>query len=97
MITETFIQTPITTNTPREKTDVENERRISSDSLIETIKGFNKLTLDSTINNSADDPLKKIAKRDPKRDALVATHTSDVNERKLLILTLTKGIPHTNY
>ena len=36
--TETFIQPPITTNTPREKTDVANERLISSDSLIETLK-----------------------------------------------------------
>ena len=52
---DTFIQPPVTTNTPREKTDVDNERRIYSDSLIETIKGFNKLTLDPTINDSADD------------------------------------------
>ena len=53
--TDTFIQPPVTTNTPREKTDVANERRISSDSPTVTIKGFNILTLQSTINNSADD------------------------------------------
>ena len=38
MITDTFIQPPATTDTPREKTDVANERLISSDSLIETLK-----------------------------------------------------------
>ena len=42
---DTFIQPPVTTNTPREKTDVANERQISSDSLTETLKGFNRLTL----------------------------------------------------
>ena len=36
--TDSFIKTPVTTNTPREKTDVTNERRISSDSLTETLK-----------------------------------------------------------
>ena len=36
--TDTFIQTPVTTNAPREKTDATNERRISSDILTETIK-----------------------------------------------------------
>ena len=83
MITETFIQTPITTNTPREKTDVENERRISSDSLIETIQGFNKLTLDSTINDSADDNSNKnVAKSDLKRDLLAANRTSDRKRKK---------------
>ena len=38
MITDTFIQPQVTTNTTREKTDVANERLISSDSLIETLK-----------------------------------------------------------
>ena len=42
---ETLIHPPVTTNAPIEKTDVTNERRISSDSLAETIKAFNKLTL----------------------------------------------------
>ena len=53
--TDTFIQPPVTTNAPREKTDVSKERQISSESLTETIKGFNRLTLQSKINNSADD------------------------------------------
>ena len=44
---ETFIHPPVTTNTPRNKTYFENERQISLESLIEKIKGFNKLTLDS--------------------------------------------------
>ena len=33
MTTDNFIQYPVTTNTPREKTDVANEKRISSDSM----------------------------------------------------------------
>ena len=52
--TDTFIQTPVTTNTPREETDIANERRIYSECLIETLKGFNRLTLQSAINNFAD-------------------------------------------
>ena len=55
VITDNFIQPPVTTNTPREKTDVANQRRISSDSLTETLKGFNILTLQSIFNDSADD------------------------------------------
>ena len=55
MTTDTFIQPPVTTNTPRDKIDVENERRIYSDSLTETLKGFNILTLQSKINDSTDD------------------------------------------
>ena len=38
MTTDTFIQPPITTNTPREITSIAKERQISSDNLIETIK-----------------------------------------------------------
>ena len=45
-----FIHSPVTTNTPRKKTDVPNEKGISSDSLTKTIKLFNRLTLQSTIN-----------------------------------------------
>ena len=75
---DTFIQSPVTTNTPRKKTDVPNERRISSDILAETIKIFNILTLQSTTNNYADDYSdKNDAEIDPKRDQLVATQTSD--------------------
>ena len=66
---DTFIQTPVTTNTPREKTDVANERQIYSESLTETLKGFNRLTLQSTINNSAfDHSNKNVTKSEPKSD-----------------------------
>ena len=84
MTTGTFIHIPVTTNAPREKTDVSNERRISSDSLSETIKRFNILTLQSKINDSADyRSNKNVAKSDPKRDPLVDTHTSDRKKVKI--------------
>ena len=53
--TDTFIHPPISTNAPREKTYVANERQIASNSLVETMKGINKLTLQSKINDSTDD------------------------------------------
>ena len=75
--TYTFIQTPVTTNAPREKTDTANERQISLDILTETIKGFNILTIQTTINNSADDHSNQnVAERDPKSDPLGANYTS---------------------
>ena len=43
--TDTFIQSPITTNTRKRKTDIPNEKHIYLDSLIETTKGFNILKL----------------------------------------------------
>ena len=49
---DTFIQSPATTNTPRNIANVPNERRISLDILAETIKVFKRLTLQSTINDS---------------------------------------------
>ena len=49
----TFVQYPVTTNTPRKIANVPNERRISSEILVETIIGFKGLTLQSTINDSA--------------------------------------------
>ena len=61
MITDTFIHPPITTNTPREKTDVANERQNSLDNLIETLKVFNILRLQSTINDFADDHSKQMS------------------------------------
>ena len=45
-------QSPVTTNTQGEISNVKNERRISSDILAETIKVFNGLTIQSTINDS---------------------------------------------
>ena len=77
---DNFIQSPVTTNTPIEKTKVPNERRISSDSLAETIKLFNRLMLQSIINDYADYYSdKNDAESDPKTDQVVATHTSDGN------------------
>ena len=75
---DTFIQSTVTTNTSRKKTNVPNEKRISLESLAETIKGFNIFTLQSTIKNSADyHSEKSYAEGDPKSDKVVATHTSD--------------------
>ena len=96
MTTDTFIQPPVTTNTQREKTKVANERRISLGSLTEMLKGFNRLTLQSTINDSADDHSNKnVAKSDPKSDPLVATHTSDGKKRKVTDTdTTNRNSPH---
>ena len=92
----TFIHSPVTTNIPRKKTDVTNERQISSDILAETIKRFNILTLQSTINDSVfyhSD--QNDAKSDPKSDQVVANRTSDGNERKVTPTDTTKGnYPH---
>ena len=64
------------------------------DSLIETIKGFNRLTFQSIINDSShDDSNKNVAGSDPKSDPLVATHTSDRNERKVADNDTTKRNP----
>ena len=90
--TYTFIKPPVTTNAPRYKTDVANESQISLDSLTERIKGFNRLTLQSTINDSVDDHSNKnVSESDPKSDPLVATHTSGGNERKIADTDTTKG------
>ena len=95
---DTFIQPPVTTNAPIEKTDVANKRRIYLDILKETIKGFNISTLQSTINNSADDHSNKnVTESDPKIDPLVDTHTSDENEIKITDTDTTKGNYPQNY
>ena len=90
------IQSPLTTNKPKDKTDVPNERQISLDILVETLKGFNILTLQSTISDSADDHSdQNDAESDPKIDQVVATHTSDGNERKVTATDSTKvNSPH---
>ena len=64
--------------------------------MTETIKGFNRLKLKSTINDYEDDHSNKdVTKSDPKSDTLVDTHTSDGNERKITDTDTTKGIsPH---
>ena len=89
---DTFIQTPVTTNTPREKIDVASERRNSSDSLTETLTIFNRLTLQSTINDSADDHSNKnVAKSNPKNNQVVSTHNSDGKKIKFIATDTTKG------
>ena len=48
-----FQQYPVTTNTQEDIANVTNERRISSNIMAETIRGFKRLTLQSTIKDSA--------------------------------------------
>ena len=93
---DTFIQSPVTTYTQRNKTDVPNERQISLDILAEMIKGFKGLTLQSTMNYSAyyhsDE---NDAKSDPKSDELVDTHSSDGKKRRVTDTDTTNGTsPH---
>ena len=79
-----FNRYPIMTNTQGEIANVTNERQISLNILAETIKGFNGLTIQSTINDSLYyDSDEDDAESDQKSDSLVATHTSDRNERKI--------------
>ena len=65
-------------------------------SLTETLKGFNILALQSTINDSADDHSnKKIAESNPKSDPLLDTHTSDRRKGKITDTDTNKGnSPH---
>ena len=59
-----------------------NERRIASVILKKTIKEFHGLTIQSTISDSANyDSEEHNAVSDPKINSLVATHTSDGNEK----------------
>ena len=48
-----FNHSPVTSNKQRKNANKTNERRIYSNILAETLKVFNKLTIQSTINNSA--------------------------------------------
>ena len=50
---DTFCKSPVTFNTQSKNSKVANERRVSSDILAETIKGFEGFTHQSTINDSA--------------------------------------------
>ena len=89
-------QSPVTTNTQGKIANVKNERQISSDILEETIKGFNGLTIQSTINDSEcydleEDDAESIPNSNPK----VSTHTSDVKKRKFTDTDTTDGnSPH---
>ena len=77
-------QSPVTTNSQGEIANMTNERQISSDIWAERIKGFNALTIQSKIKDSAyynseeDD-----AESDPNSDPKVATHTSEGKKRKV--------------
>ena len=89
---------PITTNTQGEISNVTNEKRISSEILTETIKGFNGLTIQSTINDSENyDSEEDDAESDPNSNPRVSTHTSNRKKIKSLILTLPMEILRTNY
>ena len=71
-----------------------NEGRIASGILKETIKEFHGLTIQLTISNSAYyDSEEHDAVSDTKSDLLVATHTSDGNERKITDTDTTKINP----
>ena len=93
---DTFCQSPVTTNTQRNNTNVTNERRISSDILENMIKGFEGLTLQSTINDSAYyDSDESESESDPKIDQLVATCTSVRTKRKVTDTdTTNRNSPH---
>ena len=89
---DTFCQSPITTNTQVESSNVifASERENTSDMLVESLKG---LTLDSTIKNSAYyNSDKYYAESNP----LVATLVTE-RKKNSLILTLSTEIIHKNY
>ena len=77
-------QAPCTTNTQGENTNVINKRRISSEIMAETIKGFNGLTIQSTINDSAYYNSEEAdALSGPNRDPKVDTYNSDGKKIKV--------------
>ena len=80
----------------KEDTNMTNERQISSDILKEMITEFHGLTIQSTIRDSAYyDSEEHNAVSDLKSDSLVATYTSDRNERKITDTDTTNGnCPH---
>ena len=84
------------TNIPREKIDVPNKRQISSDSMTEKLKGFTRLTLQSTIRVSVDSHSEKSdAESDPKSNQAVDNHTRDRKKRKFPATDTTKvNSPH---
>ena len=94
---DSFLQSHVTINTQRKDTNVKNERRIASEIIKETIKEYHGLTIQSTISNYAYyNSEKHDTVSDPRCDSLVATHTSDVNKRRITDTDTTKKILHTN-
>ena len=79
-----YHQPPVTTNTQGKIANVKNERQISLDILAETIKGFNGLTMQWTINDSAYyDSEEDDTESDPNRDTKLATNNSNKKKRKV--------------
>ena len=84
MTMDTFFQSLTMTNSQEDIANVTIERYISLDITAETIKGFNGLALQSTINdftyyNSEEDDAESYPNSDPK----VATHISDGKKGKV--------------
>ena len=63
MTVDNFIQSPVTTNVPINKSNNPNEKRISSDSLAEMIKVFIILTLQSKLNESGNKITPKVIQK----------------------------------
>ena len=73
-----FHQSPVTNNTQGDISNVKNERRISLETLAETINGFNGLMIQSKINDSAYyDSEENDSEIDPNSNPKVATHTTN--------------------
>ena len=92
-----FYQSSVTTNTQRENANAifASKKRNTSDMLAETLKG---LTLDSTINNSANyNSEEDDAESDAKINMLVTTHTSDRKRIKVTDNDTTNGNYPQNY
>ena len=71
-------QSLVATNTQGEIANVTNERQISMGILVETIKLFNGLAIQSTINNCAHyNSEEDDAKKDPNSDAKLVTHITN--------------------
>ena len=80
---DTFCRSTVTINTQRKSANFANVWQISLEILAETIKGYKRLTIKSTINNSAYYHSEEyFSKRNPKSDLLIDSHTSDEKERK---------------
>ena len=95
---DTFCQSPVPTNTQENITNVPNERQIYSNILVEMIKEFKGLTLQSTINDYAYyHSEENYSESDPNSNPKLATHTSDRKKRKLTDTDTTTEIIHTNH
>ena len=104
---DTLVQSSVTINKQREDATVSNERRIASNIHAEMIKEFKGFTIQSTISNSTHSDSKELVDAlgdykelfdtvsDPKSYSLVATHTSDRNERDSATATTNRNYPNT--